>query len=963
MTTEHTSVPIDNNEKLRVMMSSLRSYFRSGWAFLIPYLAAYLLYAWLELPVNPVADGERSVEGISENASVSLGHESIAPTSSDLSSQPSGALRAPPLLYIYWALHAIHVILAGIALWSWFKSSPFPSVPSPRSSPPSAPRLDGPANLSAVASAKVEASATAGSPGASRPDESAVASAKADILWRLIPWFLLGLIFYIPGIYLEWPSDPWDHLRRINEWHAHSTVLQHSAWFKSSYFLPFSLTGHTTGLTQLSWLDCYYTAICLLVSWQYYWLARAVGLNERASVLLVILQALLSGNNIFSFYRYYGLSSSIFAQLGAVALTRIALQYATQGTKSDPRFNQNCRRRNDARSRRIAPALRFLLPPSILRSPPSVLCAPLSVLRLLLSGSLLLLFVGFNHIQGVGIAGLGVSAIIIWRLIEWKRSMIGWLALVSAVASIVVIFWLPRHATIDEVYRTEGWLTAWYGLNLFSLSSPAFDRALQIFGVVGILNLFAAAWLLFERHSAAWLTLASIFLLSSPIVAIPFLNALTEGNQPVLVFHRMLFAVPVPLALVVLAERIWASQRTWPSVCAYAFVASLLLVLVLLPPNPPSFGRLYHLVTHTPKSILPVHLNRELLQNKQSGELWALPYIDFRLRTEGFPTSNEAAREIWITPAHQASDLLNGIRYSPSHRRFVTLNEVATHSQSSTLGFLSGHWPKDSLAASFAGQSELKDWVQSVGYTKQLSNATITLLGPSQKFLSAYHNVELSPSLDGDIMLNPLVGKYGVLEIRGTGISEFPHRAEIIAPSGFAPSGNFSMRFANAGDAKNLPLHLKAPRDYRLLLNSVDVFEYPQDPPSFLSNSRHEEGEEIIAKLKIATRHAPGGLFIHIPLERTHYYHIQIQGKCLVGAPSLRVSGSAGEQTKFRYYSLSGLDESFTIHGEPCLELLIYQDEPFEYELQSLRVLKLGATNAALFNDEVSSTSDSILPE
>jgi hypothetical protein len=33
--------------------AALRRYFRSGWAFLIPYLAAYLLYWWLRWPVNP----------------------------------------------------------------------------------------------------------------------------------------------------------------------------------------------------------------------------------------------------------------------------------------------------------------------------------------------------------------------------------------------------------------------------------------------------------------------------------------------------------------------------------------------------------------------------------------------------------------------------------------------------------------------------------------------------------------------------------------------------------------------------------------------------------------------------------------------------------------------------------------------------------------------------------------------
>ena len=45
----------------------LISYFRSGWAFLIPYLAAYLLYAWLRWPVNPGGAGEGIVKGISES--------------------------------------------------------------------------------------------------------------------------------------------------------------------------------------------------------------------------------------------------------------------------------------------------------------------------------------------------------------------------------------------------------------------------------------------------------------------------------------------------------------------------------------------------------------------------------------------------------------------------------------------------------------------------------------------------------------------------------------------------------------------------------------------------------------------------------------------------------------------------------------------------------------------------------
>ncbi len=148
------------------------------------------------------------------------------------------------------------------------------------------------------------------------------------LLQYFLPRLLLGLILYIPGTYLEWPSDPWEHLRRINEWHVCQMVGDHSTWIKSSYFLAYSLLGRAFSLRQLFWLDFYYTGICLLLCWQYYRLATQAVRTRRTShsLVFVILQALLFGvNDIFSFYRYYGISSSVYAQLGAVALTRLGI--------------------------------------------------------------------------------------------------------------------------------------------------------------------------------------------------------------------------------------------------------------------------------------------------------------------------------------------------------------------------------------------------------------------------------------------------------------------------------------------------------------------------------------------------------------------------------------------------------------------------------------------------------------
>lgn len=473
--TESHCSPAVLNSQLSTLSSQLRRYFYSGWAFLIPYLVVYLLYAWQKWPVNP-ASTMLKVAGVSESA--------------------AAGSWIPSLLYAYWALHALHLALAAIALRSWW-------------------------NGASGASSKANAAV---------PVTYPLPATRYSLLRPLLPWALLTLLFYIPGIYLEWPSDPWQHLRRINEWHAHNAVMDHSVWRKSSYFLPYSLTGHLTGLRQLSWLNVYYTTICLLLCWQYYRLARAVGIGERASFIFVLLQALMMGNNIFSFYRYYGLSSSIYAQLGAVALTRITLEFATWKTRLSSRSS----------------LADFTVRPSFWHGP--------SLFILLTSSLALFLLTAFNHIQGLGIAGLGIMAVIVWRLIEWKRSMIVWLALTATTLSVATVLWFPRHPALDELYRAQGWLSAWYGFNLFAPSSLAFNQSLQILGPFGALNIVIGLWLILRRNDiVGWLTLMPMLTLALPCFALPFAHMLASKSETVdgiLIFHRLFFAVPLGLAFV-----------------------------------------------------------------------------------------------------------------------------------------------------------------------------------------------------------------------------------------------------------------------------------------------------------------------------------------------------------------------------------------------------------------------------
>lgn len=553
----------------------LRAYFRSGWAFLIPYLAAYLLYAWLKWPVNPAVTG---AEGMEQGARVWV----------------------PCLLHVYWALHGIHVGLAGAALRVWWKSvkeehaagskeqvteTPLPDTGyrSPRHSPEPAERA------------------------------SAGPLSPFSLFPKAAPWFCLMLLFYIPGIYLEWPSDPWEHLRRINEWHMLDTVTAHSAWKKSSYFLPYSLTGHTYGLSQLTWLNFYYTGICLLLSWQYYRLARAVGLGERASFVFVLLNAVTFGNNIFSFYRYYGLSSSILAQIGAVALTRIALEVA-----QNPLLSLRALFRFELTAYRL----------SLIAAVPALLAMTV-----------------FNHIQGLGIAGLGVLAVVVWRLIEWKRAMVFWLAGTAIVLSVATVLWFPRHPALDEIYRPQGWLTAWYGFNLFAVNSPAFDRSWQILGALGVANLGSALWLVARKNYAVgWLTLMPVVLLALPCFALPFADALafrTSSYDNIVAFHRCLFACPMGLALIAAlssarttlistAHNASHSSRFLPLTStparlpvvpgllpAVTFLYPVALLTVTLSPTANAYNRFWHSVQVTPDD----------LQLKHFVAIWNRPHL------------------------------------------------------------------------------------------------------------------------------------------------------------------------------------------------------------------------------------------------------------------------------------------------------------------------------------------------
>jgi hypothetical protein len=408
-------------------------------------------------------------------------------------------------------------------------------------------------------------------------------------LRAIAPWLLLALIFYIPGVYLEWPSDPWEHLRRIYEWRSHSQIADFTAGYKALYFLPYSLVAGVSSAQGLQWLGLYYSAMCLLVCWQYYRLARAVDLASEWATLFVIINVLTFGNVSFSFFRYYGLGTTVFSQIGALALIRATLVLAKNLSCTGPPWR---------------PALHAAAPDNR-----SILHSVWSRLGLWLGGVFLLgLLTARSHVQGLGIAALGMAGVLIWRMVSWKSYSL--LALISflVVASLAVVNWWPRPPFIDSVYRAQGWLNSYYGFGIVEWPSPSCDRVLQILGAFGLINTVAGIILVFRNHPVGWLTLAPLIALAVPAFALPFATVL--GNSSIgniAMFHRMLFAVPSGLAVVVFGReilvprlRLAVSRRPWTGAM---FVFLGLAVALVVPGNRLAFNRTWQLLARVPDDL------------------------------------------------------------------------------------------------------------------------------------------------------------------------------------------------------------------------------------------------------------------------------------------------------------------------------------------------------------------------
>ena len=591
----------------------LRDYFRSGWAFLIPYLAAYLLYAWLKWPVNPITQGAGSRE--------------------------QGARSwVPCLLHVYWSFHFAHLCLGTLALRAWWQSK--------------------------TSEQRTEYGAI-----------SSVPTTPFSLLLNAAPWMCLALLFWIPGVYLEFPADTWQHYARINEWSFLNTVTDHTSWNKFSYFLCYSLVD-TTDIRSIRSLfsDTYTSGFSLLLCWQYYRLARAVGCNNQVSLVFIIFNTLTFGNSIFSFYRYYSLSSSILSQLCATAIICIGIK------------TTDCRHWISSYATK----------------------KPILYILIFTTATAL---IAFSHRQGIGIALLGLASIVIWRSLQINTT-ISWIAaIILLIANLATIMWWPLNPSINLVYRPQHWISTYYGFDILSIHTPAFENTIKVIGFIGLANLACGILLLIRNSLVGWLTVVPIAVLCMPIVAIPLANAITThtaGELTVIyTFNRMFFSIPSCLALVYLAgtsifNTSHAPLKKFSFHNRPSFVLYIILFLVTtLPASHPYYNRLWNAIAIAPRDLSMTHVVDLIFDDT---------FYKYLSNTRTYNhTSAEIGYVITAARGHKVSSIINkGTGISPITTRLLDFSMPARkygyhyiyiapgrrllYSSFSFSAYLSDHW-------------------------------------------------------------------------------------------------------------------------------------------------------------------------------------------------------------------------------------------------------------------------------
>jgi hypothetical protein len=477
----------------------------------------------------------------------------------------------------------------------------------------------------------------------------------------------LTAVFLLPGASLEFPGDPWEHLRRLNAWPVDALVRSSPFAHRFAYFWGFTWLTAVDFAHRRLVLDLYSAFWQLLVAFQVFRLARRLGFSPFWSRLQVLGVLAFFGNGEFSFLRYYALSSTPLAHV-AYLTAAIALLDLLEGHGRRP------------------------------------------LATLALSSILIVL----NHVQELLL--LIVFAGTALLLHGYKRSsperrralvMAGGLAFVAGLVGGRLVM---QHAGLLGVDPQRFYYPFVSRFATFRLWDPSLDY-FRTMGVVGLAGLFLATAFHRRHPLVAALTVAPFVLLSFPPLTLAFAYAASIRST-----YRLLFLLPGTFMLIAALEatsrlvRRPLQAREW----ALATLVMASLLWAALRPAPPTYGKLQFQLQRTPPDLAATDMDPTAQWFIENRALDATCIVTSDPVTEWVvaawlgrePGVDRVSGFRWHTPTTFAPWSVRGVEdllhYSSTHTvcGYLVMGRAQKKTQRdlgtrSWVGEVSGHWAPD----------------------------------------------------------------------------------------------------------------------------------------------------------------------------------------------------------------------------------------------------------------------------
>lgn len=339
---------------------------------------------------------------------------------------------------------------------------------------------------------------------------------RDSVKWSAISfWVGLFLAFLLPGAYLEYPSDPWEHVRRIFLFNSAPTPFAHLHALKFAYFFNWTFVGQVPILYRRLALGFVGAFWQWLMTFAFSRLLDRVGITGRWKYAQVIAFVLLFGTNLFSM-RYYALSSTLLGLASYFCFL----------------------------------ALLFRCPPS-----------RASIFLLLYY----VLLCALNHVQTL--LYCGVAVVVFFAVSRVRRKY-----LKPAIALLVLGF---LQGVITKTYfpalytRMEFDHFTFFGGFQFWKSH---SRFIETWGVHGILGLLLAFRVRKKNPELFWLVFAPLFLYIFPPTAL-LITLTFRSDTP----YRLLYIFPTSYFLV-WGLKEWAGEKRFALICLGVLLLSLPMI-------------------------------------------------------------------------------------------------------------------------------------------------------------------------------------------------------------------------------------------------------------------------------------------------------------------------------------------------------------------------------------------------